>query len=51
MKWGYFNQIIFNANKTAFQSFYAFRRLYYYIKLYRTQTLNIARLDPKQDIS
>ena len=40
-KWGYFNQIIFNANKTAFESF-AFPELYY-IKAYRTQALSITR--------
>ena len=52
-KWGYFDQIIFNANKMAFENFFCFSQapLHYYIKLYRTQALKIARLDPNQDIS
>ena len=50
-KWGYFDQIIFNANKTAFESFFAFPRLHYYINSYRTQALDIARLDTNQHIS
>ena len=49
-KWGYFDQIIFNANKTAFESFFAFPMLHYFIKSYCTQALDIGRLHPKQDI-
>ena len=30
-KWGYFDQIIFNANETASERFFAFPRLHYYI--------------------
>ena len=47
-KWGYFNQIIFNTNKMAFES------LPFpgsdYIKPYSNQVLNIARLYSNQDI-
>ena len=51
-KWGYFDQIIFNANKTTFEGLFCFSQAgLYYIKSYHTQALNIARLDPKQDIS
>ena len=50
-KWGWFNQIIFNANKTTFESFFLLFPGSYYIKSYRTQALNIARLDPNKDIS
>ena len=51
-KLSYFDQIIFNMNKGTFESFFAFPRLHcYYIKSYRTQTLNIARLNSNQDIS
>ena len=48
-----FHAIIFNANKMAFENFFCFSQapLHYYIKLYRTQALKIARLDPNQDIS
>ena len=44
-KWGYFDLIICNANKTAFESFFAFFKLHYYIMSYHTQALDIARLD------
>ena len=51
-KLGYFDQIIFNTNKSTFESFFAFPRPdCYYIKSYRTQALDIARLDSNQDIS
>ena len=48
-----FHAIISNANKMAFENFFCFSQapLHYYIKLYRTQALKIARLDPNQDIS
>ena len=52
-KWGYFDQIIFNAKKMAFENLFCFSQapLHYYIKLDRTQALKIARLDPDQGIS
>ena len=52
VKWGNFHQIISNANKTAFESFFlAFPRLHYYIKSYCNIVPRPARLDPNQDIS
>ena len=42
-KWSYFDQIIFNANKTAFESLFCFSQApTSYIKLYHTQALDIA---------
>ena len=48
-KWGYFDQIIFSIIFHSFETFLLSPGSYY-IKSYCTQVLDIARLDPNQDI-
>ena len=44
-KWGYVHQIIFNANKTAFEILFYFSRLLLF-KSYISLALNTARSQP-----
>ena len=49
-KLAYFDQIFFNANNSLWKLVLIFTGSYY-VKSYRTQALNIDRLDPNQDVS
>ena len=50
-KWGYFDQIIFNANKTTFESLFYFSQAPTILSHIAPRPSALLGLDPNQDIS
>ena len=50
-KWGYFHQIIFNANKTTFESLFYFSQASTILSHIIPRSSALLGLDPNQDIS
>ena len=50
-KWGYFHQIIFNANKTAFESLFYLSQTPTILSHIIPRPSALLGLDPNQDIS
>ena len=49
-KWGYFHEIIFNANKTAFESLFYFSQARTILSHILPRPSTLQGLDAKQDI-